>query len=440
MSVPGPTEASRPRRSVFLSYASDDRPAVKVLRDALLEFGLEVLYDESSLDGGDAWDRKIRRQIRECDFFMPVISAQTEARPEGYFRREWRLAVERTLDMADDHIFLLPVVIDGTSDAQARVPEKFFAVQWLKLPGGQPTPALEALCRRLVSGQAVEGLQPGKKGSGEGAGSGQGPDLRQRQSLGQRADQAESPDRPSRKRSRLPPPVREYPPFPKEEPGQKTRFWFQALGWTFEWIWISFNRLPNWVRICAYVWIGIFLLAQLNSHDSGHISPSDTAKLKEITDKYQGSADKADIVKLGAEIAREFSDDSDEQGPATNPLLAIPFSAPAGDAAAAKLANVAFAQVYGRIAISNHGHVGLTTDVPSSPDLSVAVREGRAHHANYVLYGALDRQSNAENLTVSLVSVSDESLLWSKSYPVASADPAVIAAEVDSTLSKAQGD
>ena len=115
---------------------------------------MEVWYDESDLVGGDAWDQKIRRQIRECDYFMPVISAHTEARHEGYFRREWRLAVERTLDMVDDHVFLLPVVIDNTPEAGARVPDKFRAVQWLRLPDGQSTPALEALCRRLVSGDS----------------------------------------------------------------------------------------------------------------------------------------------------------------------------------------------------------------------------------------------------------------------------------------------
>src|SRR5580704_4905665 len=83
--------------TVFLSYASSDREAARVLRDALPTFGLEVWYDESDLGGGDAWDQKIRKQIRECDYFMPIISAQTEARHEGYFRREWRLAVESSL-------------------------------------------------------------------------------------------------------------------------------------------------------------------------------------------------------------------------------------------------------------------------------------------------------------------------------------------------------
>jgi hypothetical protein len=42
-----------------------------------------------------------------------LVSANTEARSEGYFRREWNLAVSRMLDMADDKAFLLPVVIDA---------------------------------------------------------------------------------------------------------------------------------------------------------------------------------------------------------------------------------------------------------------------------------------------------------------------------------------
>ena len=58
-------------------------------------------------------------------------------------------AVEVTLDLADDVMFLVPVVIDGTRDAGARVPEKFFTVQWLRAPGGQATPELQALARRV---------------------------------------------------------------------------------------------------------------------------------------------------------------------------------------------------------------------------------------------------------------------------------------------------
>jgi hypothetical protein len=72
------------------------------------------------LRGGDAWDAAIRRRVRECALFMPLISANTEARSEGYFRREWNLAVHRMMDMAADLAFLMPVVIDSTPNASAR--------------------------------------------------------------------------------------------------------------------------------------------------------------------------------------------------------------------------------------------------------------------------------------------------------------------------------
>jgi len=48
---------------------------------------------------------------------VPIISANTQSREEGYFRREWNLAVARTLDMVEDKAFLLPIIIDRTSDS-----------------------------------------------------------------------------------------------------------------------------------------------------------------------------------------------------------------------------------------------------------------------------------------------------------------------------------
>ena len=122
--------------AVFLSYASQDAIAVRRLCDTLRAAGVEVWFDQEELRGGDQWDAKIRKQIRECTLFVPVISAATQARAEGYFRREWKLAVERTHDMADHVAFLLPVVLDDTKDRDAHVPEAFFKVQWTRLPDG----------------------------------------------------------------------------------------------------------------------------------------------------------------------------------------------------------------------------------------------------------------------------------------------------------------
>src|SRR6478735_6308204 len=133
-------------KAVFLSYASQDAEAAKRICDALRAAGVEVWFDLSELVGGDAWDAKIRKQIAECALFVPVISANTQARREGYFRIEWRLAAQRTHAISDDTPFLLPIVIDETRDTDARVPAEFKAVQWTRLPGGE-RPA--AFCARV---------------------------------------------------------------------------------------------------------------------------------------------------------------------------------------------------------------------------------------------------------------------------------------------------
>src|SRR6185312_4017835 len=108
-----PTKSSAPTGAVFLSYASQDADAARRICDALRASGIEVWFDQSELRGGDAWDRRIREQIHDCRLFIPVISANSESRDEGYFRREWSLAVDRTRDMAQKRAFLVPVVIDG---------------------------------------------------------------------------------------------------------------------------------------------------------------------------------------------------------------------------------------------------------------------------------------------------------------------------------------
>ena len=140
-----------PGKAVFLSYASQDADAAGRICEALRAAGIEVWFDQSELRGGDAWDRQIRKQIHDCALFVPVISAHSDARHEGYFRREWRLAVERTGDMAEDVAFLLPVVVDNTPDATARVPDRFREVQWSRLSDGQTTPAFVERVRRLLS-------------------------------------------------------------------------------------------------------------------------------------------------------------------------------------------------------------------------------------------------------------------------------------------------
>jgi TolB-like protein/Flp pilus assembly protein TadD len=158
------SQASAPAGAVFLSYASQDAEAARKICDALRAAGTEVWFDQSELRGGDAWDRQIRQKIHDCRLFIAVISAHTDARDEGYFRREWKLAVDRTHDMAEGKAFLVPIVIDGTTDRGASVPDKFRDLQWTRLPGGDTPPAFVQRVQRLLAPQASTS-RPGVTGA-----------------------------------------------------------------------------------------------------------------------------------------------------------------------------------------------------------------------------------------------------------------------------------
>jgi TolB-like protein/Flp pilus assembly protein TadD len=144
-------------QAVFLSYASQDAEAAGRICGRLRAAGIEVWFDQSELRGGDTWDRQIHERIHDCRLFVAIISAHTEARDEGYFRREWKLAVDRTHDMAEHKAFIVPVAVDDTPERRAAVPDKFRHVQWTRLPGGEATPAFIARIAALLDPRPVTG-------------------------------------------------------------------------------------------------------------------------------------------------------------------------------------------------------------------------------------------------------------------------------------------
>ena len=148
-----------PSGAVFLSYASQDAEAAHEICDALRAACIEVFLDQSGLRGGDAWDKKIRQEIHGCALFIPIISGHTQGRLEGYFRHEWKLAVERAHHMADEKAFLVPVVIDDTSDREAIVPDLFRLVQWTRLTGGETPPAFVERVWRLLSPESPAAIR-----------------------------------------------------------------------------------------------------------------------------------------------------------------------------------------------------------------------------------------------------------------------------------------
>jgi TolB-like protein/Tfp pilus assembly protein PilF len=153
-------------KAVFLSYASQDAAAARSICDSLREADIEVWFDQSELRGGDAWDQRIRHQIRDCALFVPIISTHTASRPEGYFRLEWDLADQRSHRVARNRTFIVPACIDNTPDSGGDVPESFLKVQWTRLPGGA-TPA--AFCNHIAALLAPQELAAGPQAAAQTA-------------------------------------------------------------------------------------------------------------------------------------------------------------------------------------------------------------------------------------------------------------------------------
>ncbi len=148
-----PPSREMPENAIFISYAREDLPAVQKMKAAMDAAGLKTWFDLDRLEGGDDYDHKIRGNIGRCSFFMPVISATTQRRMEGYFRREWSYAVDRSRNIAEGAVFILPVCIDDTPEADALVPDRFKALHITRVPGGEPSLEFLGRLRDLFSGR-----------------------------------------------------------------------------------------------------------------------------------------------------------------------------------------------------------------------------------------------------------------------------------------------
>ncbi|MEY3137364.1 MAG: hypothetical protein RL580_1096 [Pseudomonadota bacterium] len=131
-----PPEREMRDRAVFISYAREDLPAVQRLKAQLDDAGIDCWLDMDRLESGVDFDLRIQRNITRCAYFIPVISTTTERRTEAFFRREWSYAIDRSRNMADDSVFILPVMIDAVDARVARIPEKFRSLHVTTAPAG----------------------------------------------------------------------------------------------------------------------------------------------------------------------------------------------------------------------------------------------------------------------------------------------------------------
>lgn len=147
-----PTDLEIPRNAIFISYARQDLLAVQELKAGLEAAGLPVWFDQHSLKPGDNFSPHIEQYITKgCSCFLAIISKNTESRHEGYFRREWNLALERERGIYHEHRFIVPVVVDDTLSPSA-VPPRFKQLNFTWLPDGRISPIFVKQLRQIISG------------------------------------------------------------------------------------------------------------------------------------------------------------------------------------------------------------------------------------------------------------------------------------------------
>lgn len=140
-------EHPRPNLTFYLSFAPEDSTAAHRLASELKELGADVVwFDRSQFKAEDEWEQKTTEAINACIYFIPLISAHTEARMEGYFYREWNLASRRLQEIAGR--FVLPVMIDEADTWDIShyrgVPESFLKLQSGHAPGGALSESLRS--------------------------------------------------------------------------------------------------------------------------------------------------------------------------------------------------------------------------------------------------------------------------------------------------------
>jgi formylglycine-generating enzyme required for sulfatase activity len=104
-------ETKRPLK-VFVSYASQDKPAVRELSQRFAGEGwIDPWVDEKKLLPGQDWRTKIEEAVETSDTVIICLSSSSVGK-EGFVQKELRYAREIAFEKPDETIFLIPLRLD----------------------------------------------------------------------------------------------------------------------------------------------------------------------------------------------------------------------------------------------------------------------------------------------------------------------------------------
>lgn len=102
----------------FVSYSRvGDLPRAEALVRRLMDLGAaeaEVWFDRRSIEPGNDFRNQILDGIRDCRYFVPLLSDKANGREEAFVFSEWREANDRLSRMNREFVF--PVIVDPEYD------------------------------------------------------------------------------------------------------------------------------------------------------------------------------------------------------------------------------------------------------------------------------------------------------------------------------------
>ena len=115
------TSAPHYKELIFLSYSRDDYSIAEKLKNEFDRNGVQVFFDKDSLKTGGDYDNILIKKIKECDYFIALISKNSIGDKNRYvYDTEWSYAI--TYD--NDKDYLRPYIIDDTSPVEERIPQR----------------------------------------------------------------------------------------------------------------------------------------------------------------------------------------------------------------------------------------------------------------------------------------------------------------------------
>lgn len=148
-----PSKAAR-SAPIFVSYAREDLPAALNFVNQMRKAGFTMWLDQSELDSGTNYQKRLQEMIESCGCFVSLISQNTEAQEEAFFHLERSWAADRAAFWAEEvqAEYYIPIIVDGTGAGEIRhEPSRFSRSQRERLLNGQVTDRFVARMHDIIA-------------------------------------------------------------------------------------------------------------------------------------------------------------------------------------------------------------------------------------------------------------------------------------------------